>query len=60
MGFLSTLNQGTVTGTQVWEELSGDENSCDTIGRPRPDIAAQQKATGEALYYSDLPRRQGE
>ena len=45
--------------SQVWEEVPADQPQEDLIGRPTPLVSARQQATGEAGYYSDIPKREG-
>lgn len=36
------------------------QSSCDPVGRPNVHQAALQQATGEAVYYDDIPSVKGE
>ncbi|XP_064601293.1 LOW QUALITY PROTEIN: xanthine dehydrogenase/oxidase-like [Liolophura sinensis] len=50
----------TLLSTQVFEQVSTDQNPMDPVGRPLIHQSAYKQATGEAIYIDDMPRTEGE
>ena len=40
--------------TQVFEEVRGGQRQLHPVGRPLPHLAANQQATGEAVFTDDI------
>ena len=53
-------HRGPSKGVQVYEQPGPQQTAADAVGRPMPNLTADQQATGEAQYVDDIPRRAGE
>lgn len=48
------------SGSQVFEQVPGEQKSGDPVGRPIIHQSAFKQATGEAIYCDDMPKLEGE
>lgn len=46
-------------GSQVFEQVPEDQVENDAVWRPVPHVAADQHATGQAVYIDDIPKFEG-
>ncbi|KAL3836928.1 hypothetical protein ACJMK2_022334 [Sinanodonta woodiana] len=46
--------------TQIYENVPGDQELTDAVGRPVPSVSSQGMVSGEAIYIDDMPKFENE